>query len=628
MLSDKTFLEEYRTGKNDFVDEFYKTAFDESVEYWRAVGYFRSSSLEAFGSTLQSFLKNDGKIKLITSVELTEADKNAIEEGMSRQEVSNERISQIIESEFNEGVGTGVKKLAFLLEICRLEIKIALTKVDDGIYHEKLGLFFDKGGNYVVFTGSKNDSNQALNKNYECIDVFTSWNDQSRALRKKEHFESLWNETNNELYIFKFSDALKQKIIRLSKSYGDRKAFGAGKVNEGVNNKWIHQDKAVHIFLEKERGLLNMATGTGKTRTSLKILQALYEQNKIDSIIISTYGNSLLHQWYKEILALRKSIKFRIYRHYDTFKERQQYIRNPENSILVISNENLPLVLKSISEAQGKKTLLVYDEVHRLGAPENVKALKGLSDHIRYVLGLSATPEREYDEEGNKFIQEHIGDTLMLFELKDAIQKNILAPFHYFTLDYEASEEDRANVKRVYAQKAQRAKDGNPMSNEEFWTKLAQVYKSSRVKQKVFNTFIKTRQDLLRRCIIFVDTREYALEVLDYVHQYRSDFHTYLSGDDEETLKKFAKGELECLVACHRLSEGIDIQSLNTVVLFSSDRAKLETIQRVGRCLRTDPNNPDKVANVIDFIREDSTTDEERKEWLEEVSKFRPNGEK
>jgi len=84
MLTDQVFLEEYRSGSNDFVEEFYKKAFIESIEYWRAVGYFRSSSLEAFGSTLQNFLKNDGKIRLITSVELTEADSNAIEDGMSK----------------------------------------------------------------------------------------------------------------------------------------------------------------------------------------------------------------------------------------------------------------------------------------------------------------------------------------------------------------------------------------------------------------------------------------------------------------------------------------------------------------------------------------------------------------
>ena len=623
MLKDQGFLEEYRTGTNDIVNEFYKKAFNESIEYWRAVGYFRSSSLEAFGATLQNFLKNDGTIKLITSVELTEADSDAIKKGMSKQEVCEKRINAIIDTEFNENVGSGVSRLAYLLEIGRLEIKIALPAKGRGIYHEKVGLFFDKDGNNVAFSGSQNESINAFENNYECIDVLTSWKDTSRAERKKVHFESLWNETNNDVDVFEFPEASKQKLIKISKKYSHPSSSGAGEVRD-INTKWIHQEKALDIFLEKERGILNMATGTGKTRTSLKILKELYNQGKIDTIIVSTFGNSLLNQWYKEVLNLRKSIKLRIYRHHEKHKEKQRYINSPKNSILIISNAQLPSVLKGLSAKQGEKTFLIYDEVHRLGAPENVKELDGLSEHIRYILGLSATPDREYDEEGNKFIEEHIGPILMNFELEDAIQKNILAPFNYYSLEYVASEDDKERIKSVHSQKARRAKDGNPMSNEEFWTKLAQVYKSSRVKQEIFDSFIKTRQDLLKRCIIFVDNREYALEVLEYVHQYRSDFHTYLSGDDEETLKRFAEGELECLVACHRLSEGIDIQSLNTVILFSSDRARLETIQRVGRCLRTDPNNPNKVANVIDFIRNDSNPDEDRKAWLQEISKIRP----
>ena len=624
MLKDQSFLEEYRTGTNNFVKEFYKKAFKESIEYWRAVGYFRSSSLEAFGSTLQNFLQEGGKIKLITSVELTEDDAEAIENGLqSKKEICEERINTIIATEFDENIGNGISKLVKLLEINRLEIKIALPKHGRGIYHEKVGLFFDKEGNYIAFSGSANESTNAFENNYECIEVFTSWKDKSRAQKKKIHFETLWNETNQDVLVFDFPEASRKKLIKISKRYSLPSSGGADEVKE-VDRKWIHQENALDIFLEKERGILNMATGTGKTRTSLKILKELYRQGKIDTIIVSTFGNSLLNQWYKEVLNLRKSIKLKIYRHYEKHKEKQSYINRPEKSLLIISNAQLPSVLKGLSREQGKKTFLIYDEVHRLGAPENVKELDGLSEHIRYVLGLSATPDREYDEKGNKFIEEHIGPILMNFELKDAIQRNILAPFNYYPLDYVASEEDKERIKNVYSQKTRRAKDGNPMSNEEFWTKLAQVYKSSKVKQEVFDSFIKTRQNLLKRCIIFVDNREYALEVLEYVHQYRSDFHTYLSGDDEETLKKFAKGELECLVACHRLSEGIDIQSLNTVILFSSDRARLETIQRVGRCLRTDPNNPDKIANVIDFIRDDSSTDADRKTWLQEISKIRP----
>ena len=166
------------------------------------------------------------------------------------------------------------------------------------------------------------------------------------------------------------------------------------------------------------------------------------------------------------------------------------------------------------------------------------------------------------------------------------------------------------------------------MSDEEVWMEIARVYKTSRAKLPVFDDFIRENQQLLERCIVFVETQEYGYEVLESIHKYRLDFHTYFSGEDSETLKRFARGELECLITCHRVSEGIDIRSLNSVILFSSARARLETIQRMGRCLRTDPDKPEKVANIVDFIRQSDqdgkqTADEERAEWLSGLSHVR-----
>ena len=166
------------------------------------------------------------------------------------------------------------------------------------------------------------------------------------------------------------------------------------------------------------------------------------------------------------------------------------------------------------------------------------------------------------------------------------------------------------------------------MSDEEVWIEIARVYKTCRAKLPIFDSFIRENQHLLERCIVFVETQEFGDEVLEIIHKYRSDFHTYFSGEESETLKRFARGELECLITCHRVSEGIDIRSLNSVILFSSARARLETIQRMGRCLRTDPDNPDKTASIVDFIRQsdedgEPNTDEERAEWLINLSKVR-----
>ena len=107
-------------------------------------------------------------------------------------------------------------------------------------------------------------------------------------------------------------------------------------------------------------------------------------------------------------------------------------------------------------------------------------------------------------------------------------------------------------------------------------------------------------------------------------------FHTYYGGDDAANLARFSHGELDCLIACKRISEGIDIQSINNIVLFSTAKAPIETVQRAGRCLRTDPTNPFKRASIVDFIKvednevlQEAQTDYQRRDWFSKMSSTR-----
>ena len=166
------------------------------------------------------------------------------------------------------------------------------------------------------------------------------------------------------------------------------------------------------------------------------------------------------------------------------------------------------------------------------------------------------------------------------------------------------------------------------MSDKDFWIQLARVYKVSRAKLAPFDQFLKENSHVLKNCIIFVEDKAYGELVMNIIHKYCLSFKSYFAEEDRETLRLFASGKLSCLVTCHRLSEGIDIRSLENVVIFSSARARLETIQRIGRILRVDPENKSKVSHVVDFIRtrnneddEDPEADSSRKIWLSDLSK-------
>ncbi|MFP4338205.1 MAG: DEAD/DEAH box helicase family protein [Halothece sp.] len=644
--------DEYRSDRCNLIQDFYIPCLEQATLYRRAVGFFSSSSMAVAAKGLTALIRSGGKMQLITSPQLSQEDQEAIARGLKQREEAIAAITQReLEQAFSEVVKSRLECLAWLLRQGVLEIKFALPKDirRQGIYHEKLGIFADAENNVVAFTGSANESSTALIDNFECIDVFCSWHlgVKERALRKAENFQQLWDNETANVEVISFPEAAKRSLLKLCPNSPPdveagfsespkRPSVSASKGTYSVTSPkkldlWRHQIEAKQTFLEHRCGILEMATGTGKTRTALKILQHLVTIEAVNSAIISTVGTDLLDQWAKQLYGVASNLtpQFRVLRNYGIHHQWEEYDLDPQNSVLVVSRNSLRKVLRSLPSSIRKRLLLIHDEVHGLGSPANVEDLEGLFENIPYHLGLSATPEREYDQEGAEFIERSVGKVIYRFSLEDAIRRGILCEFDYHSLDYELSDEDRQRIKSVYNLRSKRQSEGNPMSQEELWTALARVHKTSKTKLPHFEEFLTEHPDILDRCLIFVEDRQYGEEVLNIVHRYRHDFHTYYAEDNQQNLLDFAQGKIGCLITCHRISQGIDIQSLQSVVLFSSARARLETIQRMGRCLRTDPNNPNKRAIVVDFVRvqeEDKSelnADQLRKEWLTELSQIR-----
>lgn len=614
---------EYRTGYDDLVRDFYHPALAGATEYWRAVGFFSSSSLESVGRPLGEFVGLGGRMRLITSVELSQQDYDAIAAGTKTESVVEQRLLEKIRKDFEDPVGKGSELLLRLLEAGCLEIKVAIPDSGPGIFHEKVGVFL-ASERFIAFSGSMNESRFAFENNYECVDVFTSWKDGSRAESKKLHFERLWNNVAPGVTTVTFPEAAKLELIRIS---GVGKSTPSQPGQPSPIKMWKHQEDAIATFLEKKRGVLEMATGTGKTFTAVCLIHQLVDSSAVNSVIISCEGTDLLDQWSKELYRLATSLGsgFRVLQHYGNFHDRDEYTIEPEHSLLAISRSALEPVLRSLEPDQKKRTLIIHDEVHGFGSPSNVSNLDGLSDDYIYRLGLSATPDREYDQVGNAFIERNVGPIIYKFPLQEAIRRGILCEFEYYPLEYALSEDDRDRIKNVYKQRAGREHAGNPMSEDEFRTALARVYKVSRQKIPLLVEFLKTHPSVLDRSIVFVAERQYGEEVLPFVHDQIHDFHTYFADDDRDNLVMFARGEINCLITCHRLSEGIDVRSIKSVILMASDRTQIETIQRIGRCLRFDPSQPNKRAMVVDFIREQDpngkqNADQKRREWLQSIS--------
>ena len=391
--------------------------------------------------------KNNGKIKLVTSVELSAGDLEAIKNGEPKEDICEQRLVTIIEKEFADGVGDGTARLTRLLKIGRLEIRIAVPKCRTGIYHEKNGLFFDDD-DFVAFTGSLNESRNAFENNRECIEVYASWSDKKRADGKHAHFEAIWNSTDAGVIVYSFPQAAQKKLLRVVGEWEARRQANGTDEDE---NLWSHQQDAISAFMDKRCGILEMATGTGKTRTALSILARLIRSNEIHTAIIAADGNDLLDQWCDDLAAIvaESQPRFRLLRHHGLHHDREEYLTQPENTVLLCSRIALQGVLQRLSDTAKGDAILIQDEVHRFGSASHVEKLDGLSDTIPWRLGLSATPEREYDQVGNDFITRNIGPVIFRYGLDEAIVAGILCEFDYVPLEWDPSEEDRLAVKKI-----------------------------------------------------------------------------------------------------------------------------------------------------------------------------------
>lgn len=623
------------TSTDKLLDRLYIPALELSVSYDRGVGYFTSSWLRLAATGLAGLAANGGRARIIASPMLDRKDCAALCQGADAQNDLKLRVAleQTIEDLERDLAHDTLSALAWMIADGLLDFRVAVPTVDlDGDFHDKFGIFHDSVGDAIAFHGSPNDSERAF-RNYESISVYYSWLDSREAMRvenEQNRFDLIWNNGDINLRIYALPDAVRRNLIAFTSASARPYPQPASSNAPSGDDRWRHQKEAAAAFFKAQHGILEMATGTGKTRAALNILEELTDRDMVTTTVVTMYGTDLLDQWYR---ALITRTELPVYRQYGPHKEGSAFFSCQTPRILLIARQQLAATLPHMDEATVASGLLVCDEVHGLGSPAMIRDLSGEMQRFRFRLGLSATPEREYDEAGNAFIEEEIGPVIFQFTLEDAIRSGILCEFDYEPLAYSLSDEDRAAIRDAIKRHHARRASGEAVTDEALYRDIAFVRKTSLSKIDPFRDHIRARPDLYRRSLLFVETAAFGHAVQPALMDARIDYHTYYQSDDRDVLERFAGGDLDCLLSCHRLSEGIDIQSVENIVLFSSSRAELETTQRLGRCLRIDPSNFEKRAHVLDFVDRDfegdddandpDNTDEKRYRRLTNLSQVR-----
>ena len=502
------------TSEDNLIDELYTPCLKWAERFDRGVGYFTTGWLTYNVAGLSDFASRGGKMRLITSPILSTEDTDAIigaenQDGSAflRLEAALLENVEILKQEMEADI---INTFSWMLYDGIIDMRFAIPceKLEEGDFHDKFGIFY-KGNDALSFSGSINDSKHGF-QNYESIKVFKTWaGTQEYVDADTARFEKIWNRKDRNLKMFTIPQAVKNKIFEL-RSPDRPYSLPAG------SSKWVHQDIAVKTFLEKEHGILAMATGTGKTVTAMKIINKLFDSGEIRRVVITMYGNDLLDQW---AIQIRENYKNKqINYHYASQKMMKDFVMHPDDSVLILSRDarNLSKLLDLFDRLPGdyrNDTLFVFDEVHGAGSNTFVENLSGRLSPYRYRLGLSATPEREYDEAGNDFLLNEIGEVIFEFTLQDAIQKGILCEFNYIPLPYVLSDEEKLKKRKIIAAFNAKKESGEPVDEKDMFTQLALVNKTAVNKLEEFESLISQRPELLQKCIIFVQTMEYGAKL-------------------------------------------------------------------------------------------------------------------
>ena len=646
-----TIKRSYSAEEDNIGDDFLKPCLENCYSYDRWGSYFTSNSIDTFKEIIPNIIfEKKIKMRFVLTPQLEEKDYEIlkiISDPEKRKKYLSENCEKIIDEvlEYAKGQGSSEKRLKvffWLLDQSIIEIKFAFMSNNKGIFHSKIGIFKFENGNQIAFTGSMNESKQAHMDNFDEIDVFRSWydvNDKDRVNEKVNRFENSWNNSMKTLEVFELSENTLSKIRTYSHSIESeiKDIIKPNQTDDIYQKLWPHQQKALDEFVIKKKGVLELATGTGKTFTSLAIFKKLYDAKSVNSLIVFTKDSALLKQWYKELGDFNNKYfdgSLKIFRDYSSYKEINAYLFHQKNSIIIIRLQNLYLLLRNHLFDKNQK-LLIGDEIHDFGSFTIQNRLSDKIKYIEYTLGLSATPERKYDDIGTQFIFDEIGPVLenCKFTLRDAIQNNILCRFKYNTIPYVLTETEKelrqkyistkekliSNAKAKYSKNPKKLRTLIKDIEERFAREISNIYKSAENKLINLKEFVAKNPEVVKQTFLFAYPHEYAQRVSKIVQDYTRDYEYLRDNLEDKQLKNFASGQISFIIAVKKLSQGVDFKNLNNIIMMYSQSSDLMTIQRIGRCLRKNPNDPNKIAWIVDFINDEYDTDVKRKKMIENI---------
>lgn len=661
----------YRSGGENEPLQFYLDALTNSTKLDLLLGYFSSAAISVLSVGFAKFLSSGGTIRMIINNILSDQDKKAIKRGLE-----NKDLNIIYDLTDIKGLKNILDEygmhffecLAWLIAEEKITIKIIKPK-GKGIAHYKEGIFHDEL-NKVGFTASCNFTAFGLLENLERVTTFLSWENQG-VVGLTSNFEEIFSGNADFVEYLTIDDiqvAIKNEfgnkdinelIIQEKELLEKIRNFNTNKLKDIIwkveeqENEFVreprfpyaqgpraYQSEAYNKWIENGyKGIFAMATGTGKTITSLNCVLNEYSKIKSYKVIILVPTTVLVNQWEKEAISFNFGNIIKVSSKNSGWKKEldnisfKELYKMPVSYVIISTYKSFcsNKFQEFISKAQDD-VILIADEAHNLGAKNVKEKIETLN--ILKRIGLSATPKRIYDPEGSDSMEKFFDDTepyTYTFSMERAISDGILSEYYYFPSIVELNEEESIEYGEISIQLAKsfqmsKKNDASKKQYEMQLMKRKSLLHKAKNKLRGFESIVKEiigTETGLKYLLVYAPEGYYGDDdgieedypdvesdsrIIDYysniirnvspkttVTQYTSN-----TEDKEHILKSFENGKIDVLLSMKCLDEGVDIPRTEQAIFCSSTGNPRQFIQRRGRILRKHDNK--RFAKIFDLV--------------------------
>lgn len=677
----------YRPGDRFSPERFFGDGLRHSSCFDLQLGYFSSAAISVLAEGFATFISRGGIMRLVINQIVSAKDKEAITNGVEGHVINCVDLSNFEElrQTFDAYQQQFFNCLSYLIAHSRIELRIIRPRGKRGIAHTKSGQFRD-GESVTSFTGSANFTISGLFNNIEEIKIDRSDSPdpmaQNRIASQRQAFDAIMEGRRDDIEYLSpekletaiasaFNDADINELLDVEKQLhavrtcrkaydamtdgddcdgaheGDTAAEGYGRPHFPYpSGPRTYQREAFSRWKDNgQKGLFAMATGTGKTITSLNCLLEIYKRKGYYKAIILVPTQTLVEQWQQECKKFAFTKVCLVYSKNPRWRDEIELLHLNEefgrssgsSSFIIISTYTSFVrdnVFSQLNTFSRSKTLLIADEAHNMGSKRVADRMERISYQRR--IGLSATPSRQFDDAGNRCLLEFFGCSdgyTFEFSMREAIDKGYLCRYYYYPHVVRLTDAEMASYLKISRQLSRFYNiSSSTFSPDDDDILMALLLKRKRIihkaqqKEAVFEAIMRQRyreKGSLRYTLVYVpegNKPDATADVFDGADTLGSDAESarlisrytqivcgisptttvreFTSGtaDRAKILDDFASGKIEVLTSMKCLDEGIDVPRSEMAVFCASTGNPRQFVQRRGRILR---NHRDKPRAII-----------------------------